>query len=205
VVDSGFIVLDIETTGLRCPPEQTGQTRQSGGANVPWESGDAYDEILQLAIVDAAGSTLFYDGFKPTKRKSWAQAQRVHGITPNDVKGKAPFGSRKDEIQGIIDAGGLIVTYNAGFDLGFLSAQGIALKGRRYLCLMTEFARFHGRKGGRRRWYTWQSLEVCARHYGVANPRAHDALADALTTLRCYQSFMREGRREVRGKEWGIC
>jgi DNA polymerase III epsilon subunit-like protein len=163
-----------------------------------------YDEILQLALVDATGCVLFYDSFKPTEKKSWPQAQRVHSIAPRDVKGKAPFQSRRAEIQGIIDAGALIVAYNAEFDLGFLSAQGIKLQEKPYLCLMKEFACVYGRKKVHGHAYTYQSLEVCAQYYGVQNPEAHNALADAQTTLYCYQAFMQEGKYRPRREKWSM-
>jgi DNA polymerase-3 subunit epsilon len=170
------------------------------------DNSDVYDEILQLAIVDPAGQVLFYDSFKPTQKTSWPQAQKVHGIAPKDVRNKALFGSRKHEIQNIIDASELIVAYNAKFDLGFLGAQGIELRKKPYFCLMKEFAqiaRVHGRKMGQRLSYTYQNLDSCARYYGVQNPSAHNALADAKTALYCYQAFMREGKRQTRVEEWG--
>jgi DNA polymerase III epsilon subunit-like protein len=44
---------------------------------------------------------------------------------------------------------------------------------------------------------------VCAQHYGVTNPAAHDALADARATLRCYQLFVQERERILCETKWG--
>jgi DNA polymerase III epsilon subunit-like protein len=196
MVDTGLIVLDIETTGLCCRP-----CNRSG----PQDDNGSYDEILQLAIIDGAGKPLFYDSFKPVNRRSWTATQRIHGVAPRDVKEKAPFSERKAEIQSIIDVSRLLIAYNAEFDLGFLSAQGIGLEGKRFICLMKEFARIYGRKKVHGKGYTWQSLETCARYYGIVNLRAHDALADARVTLRCYRAFVQEGRHRARNEKWGVC
>jgi DNA polymerase-3 subunit epsilon len=133
-----FVVLDIETTGLRYRPHDAKTLRSND---------IVYDEILQFAIVDAASESLFYDSFSPIKHSSWTQAQSIHGIAPRDIKDKAPFSSRKAEIQTIIDAADLLVAYNANFDLAFLSAQGIELQDKRFVCLMKSFAQIHGRRG----------------------------------------------------------
>jgi DNA polymerase-3 subunit epsilon len=195
-IDSGaIVVLDSETTGLRC---------RLSGAGALRDDDIVYDEILQLAIVDATGAPLFYDSFSPVRHKSWAQAQRIHGIAPRNLKGKAPFSSRKAEVQSIINDADLIVAYNADFDLGFLSAQGIKLKGMRFACLMKEFARVHGRKRGHRTRCIWQTLEACAQYYGIAYPLTHDVLADARVTLRCHQSLMQESGYRMCVKEWSI-
>jgi DNA polymerase III epsilon subunit-like protein len=190
-----FIVLDTETTGLLSRLHKSGTQRKEDST---------HDEVLQLAIVNATEETLFYDSFKPAKQKSWPRAEKLHGITPRDVTNKAPFAERRAEIQNIIDTNPLIVAYNAEFDLLFLSSQGINLKKKRYICLMKEFARMHGSKKGHRQGYAWCRLEDCARHYGVANPQAHNAWADAQTTLRCYQLFAAESNYRIHEKEWPI-
>jgi DNA polymerase-3 subunit epsilon len=191
-----LIVLDIETTGLLCPLSHKATTQRHRVSN------GTYDEILQLAIVDDTGTPLFYDNFKPVERKSWKQAQSIHGITPSVVKGKACFAERRNEIQRIVDTSTLIVVYNATFDLGFLSAQGIELGGRRYTCLMKEFARVYGSKKGHSKNYTWQTLDTCAQYYGIENPHTHNALSDAQTTLLCYQALVKEGKYAPRKEVW---
>jgi DNA polymerase III epsilon subunit-like protein len=194
--NENYLILDTETTGLHC---------RFNNENVMRNADGLYDEILQLAVINAMGQTLFYDSFKPVEKRIWPQAQKVHGISPHDVKDKTSFESRRNEIQSIIDASELVVAYNAEFDLGFLSAQGIELQGKPYICLMKEFARIYGRKKVHDRGYTFQSLDACARYYEVQNPKAHNALADAQTTLHCYQAFVKSAGRPVYRREWGVC
>jgi DNA polymerase-3 subunit epsilon len=195
-VKERLIVVDIETTGLRCPPSHKviSQRQRTGG--------EVYDEILQLAIVDDTGTPLFCDNFKPVERKSWKQAQSIHGITPSAVKDKVCFAERRDEIQRVIDTSTLIVVYNATFDLGFLSAQGIELRDKRHICLMKEFARVYGAKKGHSKGYTWQALSICAQYYGIENSHTHNALSDAQTTLLCYQALVKEGKYAPRKEVW---
>jgi DNA polymerase-3 subunit epsilon len=188
-----FIVLDVETTGLQCRPR---------GKEILQREDAVFDEILQLAIVDDAGDSLFYENLKPLYKKSWKQAQKIHGITPSDVKDKPHFANRRSEIQGIINTSTLIVAYNAEFDLSFLSAQGIDLNKKRYICLMKEFARVYGAKRKYGSGYIWQSLDTCARYYGVNNPHMHNALSDTRTALLCYQALVEEGKFVLHKEVW---
>jgi DNA polymerase III epsilon subunit-like protein len=180
-----FIVLDVETTGLQCRPRDKDTSQRDD---------TAFDEILQLAIVDDAGNPLFYESFKPLYKKSWKSAQKIHGIAPADVKDKAHFEDKLSEIQSIINTSTLIVAYNAEFDLGFLHAQRIELNKKHYVCLMKEFARVYGARRKYGGGYIWQPLDTCARYYGVRNPHMHNALSDTQTALLCYQALVKEGK-----------
>ena len=54
------IVIDTEATGLH----------------------PGWDELLQVAVIDGEGRVLFDQLIKPSRRKKWPDAQRVHGISP---------------------------------------------------------------------------------------------------------------------------
>lgn len=47
-----------------------------------------YDEVLSVSIVDIEGNTLFDELVRPVHRKSWPKAQKINGISPDDVKDK---------------------------------------------------------------------------------------------------------------------
>ena len=194
-----YIVLDIETTGLHIP-----RVKESMGVSElnRSEKGDLPDEILQLAIVDQAGVVLFYDSFSPTVRKSWKEAQRTHHISPKDVEQKQPFSSRLAEIQSIIKEAPLIVAYNAPFDFGFLQGQGVRLTDKPYVCAMEAFSRIYGKRRKYGGGWEWQSLQVCANHYGLKNNQAHDSLADAQLTLACFKAMLSDTRFPIRQKPW---
>ena len=41
-----------------------------------------WDELLQVSVIDGEGYVLFDRLIKPSRRKKWPDAQRVHGISP---------------------------------------------------------------------------------------------------------------------------
>lgn len=41
-----------------------------------------WDELLQVSVIDGEGYVLFDRLIKPSRRKKWPYAQRVHGISP---------------------------------------------------------------------------------------------------------------------------
>lgn len=168
------IVLDTETTGIMGSKQAYPQKPH---------------ELLQLAIVDSSGETLFFENFKPVTHEQWPQAQRVHGITPSMVATCNTFEYYMPMIQQIVNSSDLMVAYNAGFDLTFLAQQGISLSEKRYYCVMKAFAPIFGQRSQSREGYVWKSLEVCARYYGYKEFSAHNALADAQATLHCYKAM----------------
>lgn len=96
---SGIICIDVETTGLRA---------------------DRGGEILQLGIVDATGATLLSGYVRPTNRKTWPAAQRVHGITPETVRGAPAMGDLLPKVDAALSRAELLVGYNLPFDMGFM-------------------------------------------------------------------------------------
>jgi DNA polymerase-3 subunit epsilon len=178
---TSYIVLDTETTGLSCA---------SG------------DEILQLAIISDSADLLFNEYFRPERQVTWDAAQRIHHISPAMVQDSQPFSHYRSVIQRIIDQASLLVCYNAEFDLGFLRAQGIQLRGKRFCCVMKRFASLCERQSSIRssrhfrRSRSWSTLKACASYLGYDLKQEHDALADAKATLYCY--------RRLRSIEGGV-
>jgi DNA polymerase-3 subunit epsilon len=157
-------------------------------------SADIGQEILQLAMVDGEGRTLFNEMFKPERMRIWLSAQQVHGISPDMVKEKSPAKAFRKEIQGIIDEADLLVAYNFTFDQIFLRSIGISFVGKQYFDVMKVFAQKRGTPDHRgRRRYT--SLKNCAAHYGYKCENAHNAEADALATLACFQGLIAEAEK----------
>ena len=60
------VILDFETTGLNAE----------------------YDEILQVSAIDQDGNVLINEYCKPKNINSWEDAEEIHGISPDMVKGK---------------------------------------------------------------------------------------------------------------------
>lgn len=145
-------VLDTETTGL---------------------GEDA--EIVELAIVDAAGATVLHSLVRPSVPIEPAAAA-VHGLTDADLADAPRLADLWPRVRDAI-RGARVVAYNADFDRRMLaqSAARYDLKrpGCRWDCLM-ELCTALSDDGER-----WLSLEAVCWELGVAGG-GHRALGDAL-------------------------
>lgn len=180
-----IIVLDTETTGL-----------------------DPYtDELLQLAIIDGDGNTLYNSYFRPVHTQSWSDVQSIHGITPEMVSCSPTVGEELSKIQKIISGAEVVVGYNPWFDMRFLMQAGICFDhlsdpnycngypGWHTVDLMEFFAAIYGDWNTFHGSYTWQKLTVAAAHYGYewGSGAVHDALADCRATLYIAKAMLAKG------------
>ena len=166
-----IIVYDCETTGLNSDT----------------------DEIVQLSIVDGNGKILFNELIKPSYKKKWDSAERVHHISPDMVKEKKTFRHYKDQIKEIFDNAELIVAYNNSFDNGFIyecSKHDIDPYDKQNFDVMIEFAEIFGDWNEYHQSYKWQKLITCARYYDYEIENAHDSLYDVKATLHCFYKVL---------------
>ena len=77
------------------------------------------DVILELAICDRNYKTLFNERFKPLRKRSWKEAERIHGISYQDVKKCCRFKDRVEEIKSILRNNRVII-FNTDFDARLL-------------------------------------------------------------------------------------
>lgn len=151
-----IVVLDTETTGLNFTS----------------------DEVLSIAVVDMKGNVLFNKTVKPQKNHSWPEAQRVHGISPSDVRGKKPLSHYAKELSRWLGGDYVVAGYNVGFDVAMLRSSGIEVHGETIDVMRVLSDKTKSR---------WMKLEEAARAYGYSF-HAHDAAEDAKATahiLRC--------------------
>lgn len=165
------VVFDTETTGL-----------------------DPYggDEIVSIGICDGYGKKLFYSLVKPTRKKSWRDAERIHGISPSDVKNAPKIREIAGEIRTHLLGDKLIVGYNVEYDLMMLdAAKVITDEPLHRFDVMRQYATVHGTKPARygRGGYQWSKLTECAAHYGYTFP-AHNSVEDAVAAAFCYRSLL---------------
>lgn len=165
------VVFDTETTGLR----------------------PGLDELLQVSIVDAFGNRLMDSLVRPTRRKSWPDAERIHGISPRDVRRAPTIDRLAPQIREILGGDRLLVAYNMKFDIGFLRAAGIfgsEWSPDQTFDVMLEYSRVRGASSwsdsGR---YRYSKLTDCAKFYGYSFS-AHDSLEDARATAWCFRSLL---------------
>jgi DNA polymerase-3 subunit epsilon len=162
---SAIVYLDTETTGW------------------PWEGA----EILELAILADSGEVLFNERFLPNA-ESWPEAEKVHGITPNDVSQCNPFGQYQKSICELLK-GKTVVAYNAEFDQAALDAEFRLQRAishpieAEWECAMKRFAPYYGDWSEWHQSYKWTSLSNAARHCGhIWHGKAHSALSDCKAT-----------------------
>lgn len=176
------IVIDTETTGFS----------------------PSADELLQVAIIDGEGNTLFNSYLRPEKVNSWPEAQRVNGITPEMVKDAPTIRDVLPEIQRIVSGANAIVGYNVGFDYSFLLCAGCEFRGVdteppacELVDVMEMFAPVYGEWNEYYGGFKWQKLTTAAAHFGYdwGEDNAHDALADCRATLFVWKKL--HNKREV--------
>lgn len=174
-----FVVFDTKTTGLRDD-----------------------DEIIQIGIVDHRGGLLLETLIKPT-RPIPSDATRIHGIDDLMVKDAPPFEevypAIRDALHGKRWAG-----YNLSFDTGKLKFaiasryltpispakrwepwDGYwAMRSDDTFDVMHCYAEWWGDWNDYHGNYKWQKLSVAAERHQLTTGQAHNALADAMMTLK---------------------
>lgn len=174
ILETDFVVLDTETTGL-----------------------DYDDEAVSIGLVSKAGDVLL-DTLLCHEKRCGARAVEVHGITWEMTR-DAPHIS--DIYRVLLETMGAIevIGYNAGFDYRIIS-QTLGRHGlwemekpwpfgRLAGDVMQKFAQFYGDWNDYHGSYTWKKLTFAARHFGIETGGAHGAAADALMTLRVVEAM----------------
>ena len=146
------------------------------------------DEILQLSIIDENDTVLFHDYFCPVHKKDWEEAEQIHHISLEMVKGKASFEERKDEIQDIFSQASELIAYNSNFDISFLKTAGIHFPDVLISDPMYDFAIVYGEYSEWYGTYKWQKLTTAANYYGYEFD-AHDSLEDIKATKFVYEKL----------------
>ena len=169
-MENKYIVLDTETTGLNA----------------------AEDEILQVSIIDNEGAVLFDSYIKPTQHTEWAEAERIHHITPEMVADAPTIAEVMPEINDILNRYDKIVGYNLKFDKAFLENNGAEFLSTEYADVMKMIAPIYGEWNDQRGSYKWQKLTIAADYYGYdwsEHKEAHNSLGDCYATLHVYKEI----------------
>ena len=146
--------LDLETTGLD----------------------PARDEVLQIGIVDEAGTVLMNTLVRPVHRKSWPDAQKIHGIAPADVADAPQLLDVLSSLVEIVRARRVVI-YNANFDSAFIPiVHEVAAEVH---CCMLQFAVHYGEWCDYYGDYKWQQLATAAHYVLHELHHAHDAIVNA--------------------------
>jgi DNA polymerase-3 subunit epsilon len=159
LLEEGFVLLDLETTGL---------------------SDDPGVAIVEVGILSHEGEVLLQTLVNPERRIPSA-ARAVHGITDEEVTGAPSFRDVYPLMAEHLN-GQTIVVYNAPFEQKILAAVTprynlLPLKPRRWVCAMRLYTDF--------RWITdrYHKLSAACKQEGIAIEDAHRAIGDCRLTL----------------------
>ena len=168
-LEANALILDTETTGL-----------------------DADAEVVELAVIDCAGTVLLDTLVRPSGPVP-AEAAAIHGITDAMLADAPTWPEIHDRFCRLI-AGRQVIAYNADFDVRLIEQTA-----RRYResipdlvpldqvatfsCAMLAYADFYGEWSAEKGRYRWQKLANAAQQQCVMVENAHRALGDCLMTL----------------------
>ncbi len=169
--ETGIVVFDTETTGLS----------------------SRSDEMVQFSACDGDGNILINTYLRPTKHTEWPGAEAVNGISPEMVKDAPTLEEVADQIKEVLSSAKLLIGYNIGFDLGFVSSIWQPSKDLKMVDVMLDFAREYGEWNDYFGDYKWQKLTTAARYYHYEF-KAHDSMNDVFATLYVYQRMQEERR-----------
>lgn len=167
-----MLYLDTETTGLN--------------HNV--------DEIVEIAIIDDQANVLLDTLVRPIHAKTWHTAERIHGISPNDVKDAPTLFELSRQIHEITKNQEIVI-YNAPFDAMFLINE--IDNAKEIHCCMTRYAEFKGDWDDYHGNFKWHKLVEAARFIGFdwSGLSAHRALADTLACRAVWQYLDRQPKQ----------
>lgn len=146
------------------------------------------DEILQVSIVNSAGTVLLNEYIQPERATEWTEAERVNHITPDMVAGCQHIAAFLPRINAICAEAEVIAGYGIYFDLAFLKAAGVAVPDRaKIVDVMEVYSIVAGDWDEKKERFKRKKLIECAEHYGYEWPGVpHDSLQDALATIFCW-------------------
>lgn len=164
---SDFICFDTESAQGRC-------------------NGQYIEELLEISMMDASGTELYYSRFKPRRLSKWDT--KIHHITPGMVSEKPYFNECRDNVAALFDKATYIVGFSLIDDYKAMSKAGITDLDRKKTIELRHlywycFARFKGIP-----FYSGPGLSACAAELGVTvvDEAVHTANGDTRVTLNLF-------------------
>lgn len=145
------------------------------------ESTSLDGEIVDIAILDAAGAVVFDSLIKPIEKVT-ETARRVHHINDDMLVNAPSFADMWPQVWPLLN-NKIVVTYNADFDFSMFALsllahgmekeeQAFAATEGKWYCLMERY-KDHAHK------LRWQKLDAALAQQGLEISNTHRALADA--------------------------
>lgn len=141
------------------------------------------DEVLELALVTKDEKIIFNRRFGTVNRRKWPQAEKIHGISPEDVNNLQPLNCYEDQLRSLTREHNIIF-YNAAYDTKYLG-KCLDPSCRIFCAMLTHDRMFQRRK-------LMQTLD----DHGI--PRsdlcAHSAADDCTATARLWKFMSTQPR-----------
>jgi DNA polymerase-3 subunit epsilon len=158
LLETGFVVLDFETTGF---------------------PNDPLVEIIEVGIIDHMGTILMNTLVKPRRPIPYG-ASRVNGIYDKDVKDAPPFEEVYPQMMALLH-GKQAAAYNFTFERGILQTvcrqfTVEVIKPAHWYCPMRAYQKFAGG-------YKFVKLTTACSREGIQVENAHRSIGDCLMTL----------------------
>lgn len=180
--------------GLRDEVMKWARTLVSGGGFVvlDTETSSPNGYPVEVSVIDPEGNGVFVHRIKlPEGEKIDYEAQRVHGISADDLKDCPEWGELASDFADAIK-GKTVVIYNADFDLKVIhranAKYGIPLTVQAE-CAMLKVAEWNGEWNDYHGNFRWLPLVQAAKKLGVKVSNAHSATGDALMTLEVIKAL----------------
>ena len=169
-----FVVIDFETTGI----------------DNKYDSLDM-DEILSVSIINQDGEVVLDTLCSTERKRSWYQAQCVHGISPQMVQGYPTFRQILPQVLEILSSVDFVIAYNINFERNFVESYIKRTNPINFTKYHINWDRekdpmvMYKKYSGSRRWV---KLEIAAGSFGYTF-NAHDSLEDVKATLFLYNQL----------------
>lgn len=148
-------------------------------------------EVIELSVFSLDGTEIYHSFFKPARISSWPVSEKIHHISPDDVKSAPSFASALPEIQKIFDAARFVVGFATRGDVTHLSKMGVkGLDGKRVIDIKQMFWLYVGRFRDID-YYAIPALGKCAEMLDISfgERGAHSASEDTLVTLKLFSAL----------------
>lgn len=158
-------------------------------------------ELLELAVMDLTGRTVFHSYFKPARVRSWRL--EPHNITPAMVADAPSFGECRAELQRLFDTSDGIVGFAVDNDIDHLRAEGVEFDPAMPVVETRELYHLYASLNADKPLspFAIPGLSVCAGEFDIhfaespsaadaEQPAEHSAAGDTLVTLRLYRALV---------------
>lgn len=158
-------------------------------------------ELLELAVMDLNGRTIFHSYFKPERVRTWRLDP--HNITPAMVAEAPTFSECRDQLQKLFADSDAIVGFAVDNDIEHLRAEGIEFDPAKLVIETRELYHLYAGRSGDKPLspFAIPGLSICAGEFDIrfaesdapgdaVLPAEHSAEGDTLVTLRLYHALV---------------